>query len=81
MNEVTSNFVHGPDGLRFVISLNAGDVAASIGSCSRYEAESRVLIAASSGFLVDSVDETPVTSHVSRETFTVSRVNLTHSLL
>jgi hypothetical protein len=58
----------------------AGDVAASIGSCSHYESGPEVLIAASSGFLVDLMDETRATKHASNETFTVSQVNLTYFL-
>jgi hypothetical protein len=52
---VISRFVRGEMGVLFEISLPAGAVAVSIDDYSDYD-ESEILIAASTGFLVESVD-------------------------
>jgi TPR repeat protein len=53
---VISRFIKGPDSLLFEIKLHPGDIAVKIHEYSAYQEESEILIAASSGFKVKSVD-------------------------
>jgi hypothetical protein len=53
---VINEFVRSPQGILFEITLHPGAVATNISSYSAYLAESEVLIAAMSGFVVESVD-------------------------
>jgi hypothetical protein len=53
---VISKFIRGEDSLLFEISLHPGDVAVAISDYSDYPMESEILIAASSGFMVEEVE-------------------------
>jgi hypothetical protein len=55
-NFVISRFIEGSDSLLFEIKLHPGDIAAEIAEYSVFQEESEILIAASSGFKVKSVD-------------------------
>jgi hypothetical protein len=55
-NLVIPRFITDEDSLLFEILLHPGDVAAAIHDCSEYTEESEILIAASSGFMVDEVE-------------------------
>jgi hypothetical protein len=74
---VLSRFVRGPSGVLFEISLPPGAVAASISEFSEY-AEAEVLIAASTGFLVESVDGITVPLGDPAEEFEIPRVRLSY---
>jgi TPR repeat protein len=54
---VLSRFIEGEDSMLFEILLHPGDVATSICDYCEHEDESDILIAASSGFMVDEVEE------------------------
>jgi hypothetical protein len=77
---VISSFVESDSGLLFEISLPAGAVAVSIVPFSDYPGESEILIAASSGFLVDSVDEISVVNRETGLEFNIPCVKLTYFL-
>jgi hypothetical protein len=53
---VISRFIHGQDSLLFEISLHPGDVALAISEYSDHKNESEILIAASSGFMIDEIE-------------------------
>jgi hypothetical protein len=53
---VISKFIRGADSLLFEISLHTGDAAVSIGDFPDFPLESEILIAASSGFMVEDVE-------------------------
>jgi hypothetical protein len=53
---VISRFIKGEDSLLFEISLHPDDVAVAIDVFSDYPSESEIMIAASSGFMVEEVD-------------------------
>jgi TPR repeat protein len=53
---VISAFIKGDDSLLFEIALHPGDVAVAIEAYSAYAGESEILIAASSGFMVEDVE-------------------------
>jgi hypothetical protein len=53
---VISRFIQGSDSLLFEIKLHPGDIAVGIREYSAFQGESEILIAASSGFKVKSVD-------------------------
>jgi hypothetical protein len=55
-NLVISRFINDEDSLLFEISLHVGDSAVVISDFSVYEDESEVLIAASSGFIIEEVE-------------------------
>jgi hypothetical protein len=74
---VISSFVTSPDGILFEITLHPGDVAAAISEFSSF-AESEILIAACSGFVVDEVDTILVEDDDQNQEFTVPRVQLTY---
>jgi hypothetical protein len=77
---VISSFVGGSAGLLFEITLHPGDVAASISGYSGHSSESEVLIAASTGFLVESVEWIEVENHETSDVFTIPRVKLNYFL-
>jgi hypothetical protein len=77
---VISTFVHDSSGLLFEISLPTGAAAASIQSFSAFRMESEILIAASSGFVVDSVDLISVMNERAHMELTIPRVRLTYFL-
>jgi hypothetical protein len=56
LNVVLRRFVKGQDPLLFEIHLHPGDAAVAIGQYSAHRAESEVLIAASTGFVIDDLD-------------------------
>jgi hypothetical protein len=72
---VISSFVKSAAGVLFEIALPAGAVAVSIAEFSEYD-ESEVLIAASTGFLVDSVDLVTVSN--ADEEFDIPCVRLSY---
>jgi hypothetical protein len=53
---VISRFIKGADSLLFEISLHLGDVCVAIRDSSDHAGESEILIAASSGFIVEDVE-------------------------
>jgi hypothetical protein len=55
-NSVLRSFIHNEDSVLFKIDLHPGDVAVRIEEYSEYGSEQEVLIAASTGFEVLSVD-------------------------
>jgi hypothetical protein len=59
-NFVISRFIQGADSLLFEIKLHPGDVAGEIYEYSAFQRESEILIAASSGFKIKSVDWTDI---------------------
>jgi hypothetical protein len=75
---VISSFVCGPSGILFEIYLPAGAVAVSIAEFSAHPSESEVLIAASSGFVVNSVDDISILDPATGLEFTIPLVRLTY---
>jgi hypothetical protein len=61
---VISKFITGEDSVLFEISLHPGDVATSIRDYSAHKNESEILIAATSGFTVNEVEEIVIDSQV-----------------
>jgi hypothetical protein len=74
---VISRFVGGGSGLLFEISLPAGAVAVPIADVSVYD-ESEILIAASTGFLVESVEWITVSNDRSSRKFKIPCVRLSY---
>jgi hypothetical protein len=75
---VISSFVRSSQGVLFEIVLPPGAVAASIAGFSAFPNESEIMIAASSGFVVDSVDNISVLDENTTLEFTVPCVKLTY---
>jgi hypothetical protein len=71
---VESHFIGGADSLLFEIKLHAGDIAVDIHESSVFEGESEILIAASSGFKVKSVDWIDISG------MTIVRVRLSYCM-
>jgi hypothetical protein len=67
-------FLTGEDSILFEVTLHPGDVAACIEDCSRFGYESELLIAASSGFTVDSIEFISIESISDMEKMTLSKM-------
>jgi hypothetical protein len=77
-DRVISKFVRSGAGLLFEIALPAGAVAALIAEYSDYPDEAEVMIPASTGFVVDSVEWIIVWNPETQETFEVGLVRLSY---
>jgi hypothetical protein len=76
---VIENFITGEDSILFEIVLHPGDIAACIEDYSRFDYESEVLIAASSGFMIESVDIS-MESEGNVKQFTIPLVKLSYQM-
>jgi hypothetical protein len=61
---VIDDFIEDDDSILFEILLHPGDAAAEMWKDSYFESESDILIAASSGFMVESVEMTDISKEV-----------------
>jgi hypothetical protein len=79
---VINQFITGSDSILFEILLHPGNVAVFIENYSDYASESEVLIAALTGFMVESVESVDVERKTEngRTQFTIPLVHLSYSL-
>jgi hypothetical protein len=79
---VINHFITGSDSILFKILLHPGNVAVHIENYSDYASESEVLIAASTGFMVESVESVDIVKEAENgmTQFTIPLVHLSYSL-
>jgi hypothetical protein len=79
---VIERFITDEDSILFEILLRPGDSAVSIQACSEFHRESEISIAASSVFIIDSIDSVniPVREADRRDKFTIPLVKMSYYL-